>query len=75
MRIIIVRLAGKFYDPLGFLSPMIIKLFQKLCRLDSDWDEVIPEDWWENRMTLSQISISLHQCRLLEATCTSPKNF
>ena len=43
----LVSLIGKFYDPLGFLSPVIIRfkiLFQKLCLNKSDWDEVIPED-------------------------------
>ena len=43
----VFSLVGKFYDPLGFLSPVIIKfkiLFQKLCQLKSGWDEVIPEE-------------------------------
>ena len=43
----LVSLIGKFYDPLGFLSPVIIRfkvLFQKLCQCKSDWDEVIPDD-------------------------------
>ena len=43
----LVSLIGKFYDPLGFLSPIIIRfkiLFQKLCQCKSDWDEVIPEE-------------------------------
>ena len=42
-----MSLVGKFYDPLGFLLPVIIKfkmLFQKLCQCKSDWDQVIPED-------------------------------
>ena len=43
----LVSLIGKFYDPLGLLSPVIIHfniLFQKLCQSKSDWDEVIPEE-------------------------------
>ena len=42
----IVSLIGKFYDPLGFLSPVIrFKiLFQKLCQCKADWDEIIPEE-------------------------------
>ena len=41
----LVGLIGKFYDPLGFLSPVIVNfkiLFQKLCQCKSDWDNVIP---------------------------------
>ena len=41
----LVSLIGKFYDPLGFLSLVIICfkiLFQKLCQCKSD--EVIPEE-------------------------------
>ena len=48
----LVSLIGKFYDPLGFLSPGIIRfdmLLQKLCQCKSDWDEIIPdvlvEEW------------------------------
>ena len=45
-KINIVSLVGRFYDPLGFLSPVIIKfkiLFQKLCQSKSNWDQVIPD--------------------------------
>lgn len=40
----LVSLIGKFYDPLGYLSPVVIRfkiLFQKLCQCRSDWDDVI----------------------------------
>ncbi|XP_011405271.1 PREDICTED: uncharacterized protein LOC100637172, partial [Amphimedon queenslandica] len=40
----IVSIVGKFYDPLGILSPVIIRfkiLFQELCREKRDWDEPI----------------------------------
>ena len=43
----LVSLIGKFYDPLGFFSPVIIRfkiLFQKLCQCKSGWDDVIPEE-------------------------------
>ena len=44
----LVSLIGKIYDPLGFLSPVIVRykiLFQKLCQCTCkpDWGEVIPE--------------------------------
>ena len=38
----IVSTIGRFYDPLGFLAPLIIKfkvLFQKLCESKVDWDQ------------------------------------
>ena len=43
----LVSLIGRFYDPLGFLSLVIICfkiLFQKLCQCKCDWDEVISEE-------------------------------
>ena len=46
----LVSLIGRFYDPLGFLSPVIIRfkvLFQKLCQCKSDWDEAISDDLME----------------------------
>ena len=38
----IVSLVGKIYDPLDFLSPVLIRvksLFQELCELKLEWDE------------------------------------
>ena len=43
----LVSLVGKFYDPLGFLSPVTIKfkiLLQKLCRDKLGWDDPLPDD-------------------------------
>ena len=43
----LVSLIGKFYDPLGLFSSVIIRftiLFQKLCQCESDGDEVIPAE-------------------------------
>ncbi len=37
----IVSIVGRFYDPLGFLSPVVIRfkvLFQELCTSKLDWD-------------------------------------
>ena len=45
----VFSLVGIFHDQLGFLLPVIIKfkiLFQKLCQLKSDWEEVILVGEW-----------------------------
>ena len=42
----VVSIIGKFYDPLGFLAPVIIRfkrLFQKLCQQQLQWDEALPD--------------------------------
>ena len=38
----IVSIVGRFYDPLGFLSPVVVQfkmLFQQLCDSKLDWDQ------------------------------------
>ena len=40
----LVSVVGRFYDPLGFLSPVVIKfkmLFQALCSEKTDWDQLL----------------------------------
>eukprot|EP00731_Ephydatia_muelleri_P014947 Em0008g667a len=61
----LVSLIGKFYDPLGFLSPVIIKfkvLLQKLCQCKYDWDEIIPTDLvqeWKGLISDLNVSLTL----------------
>ena len=43
----IMSLVGKFYDPLGFLSPVVIcfKVFlQELYEAQLDWDDLLTGD-------------------------------
>ena len=43
----VVSIIGKFYDPLGYLTPVIIRfkrLFQKLCQAQVKWDDGLPEN-------------------------------
>ena len=42
----VISLIGRFYDPLGFLAPIVVryKIFmQALCEAKISWDEMIPE--------------------------------
>ena len=59
----LVSLIGKFYDPLGFLSPVIIRfkvLLQKLCQCKTDWDKIIPEELMEEwKQLISGINVIL----------------
>jgi hypothetical protein len=51
----IVSTIGRFYNPLGFLSPVIIRfkvLFQKLCKHKVEWDETLPEEMLQEWKTL-----------------------
>ena len=43
----ILSTVSSVYDPLGVVSPVILagkQILQSLCRLNTDWDEQIPED-------------------------------
>ena len=43
----VFKVLAMFYDPIGFLQPIIINLkiiFQKLCKLKLSWDEDISKD-------------------------------
>ena len=40
----IASIAAKFYDPIGFLSPVVVQfklLFQELCESKTDWDDTL----------------------------------
>ena len=62
----LVSLIGRFYDPLGFLSPVIIRfkiLLQRLCQCKSGWDEVIPEELIEEwRGLISDLNEAQPMC-------------
>ena len=54
----IVSIVGRFYDPLGFLSPVVVQfkmLFQQLCDSKLDWDQPLT-DFWPPRGTASHTS-------------------
>ena len=52
----IVGIAMKFYDPIGFVSPVIIcfkMLFQELCTRKIGWDEPLSGQPLKNMETIS----------------------
>jgi len=62
----IVGFASRFYDPLGFLSPVIVTLkifFQELCKLRLDWDDKLPGELMSKRVSrFQEIVITLPRC-------------
>ena len=66
----ILSTVSSVYDPLGVVSPVILagkQILQSLCRLNTDWDEQIPEDilpqWekWRNELLLLE-KLKLPRC-------------
>jgi len=65
----IVGVASCFYDPLRFLSPVIIMLkvfFQELCKVKLDWDDQLPSvllsKWKELLSRFRGTVITLPRC-------------
>ena len=66
----IVSLVGRFFDPLGYLAPVVVrfKIFvRELCEARLDWDQPLPSELIEGWSTLSTSlqyaqSISLPRC-------------
>ena len=47
MRRGMLSVISSIYDPLGFISPFVLRakiILQQLCRQKLDWDEGIPEE-------------------------------
>ncbi len=70
----IVRLSAKFYDPIGFMSPITVQfkiIFQELCAEKLNWDKEVPHDLkvkWDNLVNeLKQMNrILLSRCYFRE---------
>ena len=65
-------LVGKFYDPLGFLAPVVIQFkifFKELCAAKLEWDQPIASEllkkWHSLKTGLEEAqSISIPRCYL-----------
>ena len=68
----LLSIVGRFYDPMGFLSPVVIKfkmLLQALCEEKRDWDQLLTGHLLQNWNTLiselqSSPTMSLPRCFL-----------
>ena len=63
----ILKAGARFYDPLGIISPIIIQaklIFQKLCRLKTDWDANIPDDIREEWTEFME-DLKKHSCIII----------
>ena len=58
---------NSLFDPLGFLTPVIVEaklIYRRLCELELEWDELLPqteldrwERWIESLNLLKEVSI------------------
>ena len=72
----LIATVGKFYDPVGFLSPIVIKfkfLLQEICRQNIDWDERLSKELlhqWDALVTELQCSpvMTLDRCFFPDTT-------
>ena len=68
----LISIIVRFYDPMGFLSPVVIKfkiLFQALCEERQDWDQLLTGDLLQRWKTLiselrSSPAMSMLRCLL-----------
>ena len=78
----IVSVVGRFYDPLGFISPVVIQfkiLFQELCRTKLDWDEPLDGELlrkWRSLISDLQVSPTVSIPRhFLSGICSEVKSY
>lgn len=68
----IVGVVSRFYDSLGFFSPVTIRfkvLFQELCASTVDWDEPLTSEllhkWKSLVFNLQDVLVSIPRCYVL----------
>ena len=72
----VLSLVSSFYDPLGLLSPVILPakcLLQESCRLQLEWDDVLPDNLKESWKNWLQEIQSLKDFKI--TGCLKPEHF
>ena len=72
----VLSLVSSFYDPLGLLSPVILPakcLLQESCRLQLEWDDVLPVNLKESWKNWLQEIQSLKDFKI--TCCLKPEHF
>ena len=65
----IVRTVGRFYDPMGFLAPVVVRfkvLFQHLCQAKVEWDQPLTGELlreWSSLISDLLVEVSLSMPR------------
>jgi hypothetical protein len=71
----VVSVVGRFYDPIGFLAPVVLRfklLFQRLCVNKMDWDQPLANSLLDKWNALvhdlqTEIQISIPRCYFHDA--------
>ena len=72
----ILSAVSSLYDPLGMLAPFVLigkRILQDLCKINIDWDDVIPEEYkvrwerWRRELVLL--------VKFVMPRCLKPENF
>ena len=73
----VLRFGGRFYDPLGFLSPFTVRvkmLFQELCVEKTHWDSSLTEAHKAKFFKILSETENLNQIRVMRALASSKVN-
>ena len=73
----VLRFVGRFYDPLGFLSPFTVRvktLFQELCVEKTHWDSSLTEAHNAKFFKILSETENLNQIRVMRALASSKAN-
>ena len=71
----LVSIVGRFYDPMGLLSPIVIRfkiLFQELCSRKQEWDQTLDGDLlqkWNKLISELQCSPTMSLPRCFWSNC------